>query len=162
MSVQSWMLDPATRQLEAPALIEGLAARLGATVPLARISTSLRTMHPEIYVDNLNWTREGVVRRSIPASMVRDDAFLRSPLARLDEGCTELFSDLTDGDYPLFDELRESGHTGYALFAAVAAMPTFVSFATDAEGGFTEVHIAELRACIPLLSVLLEIGRAHV
>ena len=161
--IRDWLLAPASRALDTAVMLEQLIARLRAAgVGVARMSLSVRTLHPEVFVDNYTWTPEtGMVVVARPNSLLAGRPYQSSPVIEIHRGVDEIRVRLPSEAerYPLTRELAEAGMTDYVAFA-LAGGPhrSFVSFASDAEAGF-EVSLDALRRdVIPALSLRIELA----
>jgi len=167
--IRDWLLDPRDRSLPPADMLSQLVERLmRAGVPLWRVNTSLRTLHPEVFIQNLNWERGAGCTVITRAHEVREqEMFQSSPVALIYGGSGVIRQRLDVAseslEFPVCRELKAKGGTDYV------AMPlefgdgrrTFVSFATDAQGGFTEAHTATLQAVLPALSLRVELASAY-
>lgn len=167
-AITTWLLSTECRALPAPEFLPALAERLvAAGVPLLRVSTSILTKHPEVFVANLEW------RRGMAAALVTNrrhsitgaDRYRTSPVAEIHNGADTVRGRLAEGDrrFPIFDELREGGSTDYYAVAIVLGdgKRTFFSCTTDEPRGFTDDAIALIESLRPALAARLELAAAH-
>lgn len=149
-------------------MLETLAARLAPLAPL-RLSTSVRALHPEVYVRNLVWHRGRGVETIVRAHEIVDTPmFQASPVAKIYAGEPTIRCRLVGADadlqYPICRELAAEGATDYV----VAPVPlsdgrlTYLSVATDAPAGFAADALARLDAAIPSFAQALEIEYLHI
>lgn len=163
-----WLLAQGS-ELGAEQLLDGLARSMIAKgFPLMRVSTSLLTLHPEVYVRNLVWTREEGT-----SSMYRlHDYKLRadytnSPVAAIHQGAASVRGRLegppAEIGYPILVALAKQGATDYLALPLVfeKGRRSYVSFTTDRAGGFTDEHIQELERLLPVLSLRFALESAN-
>lgn len=159
----AWLLDPATRELDGAALFLGLIEALRAAgIELDRFSASVRTLHPEVFVDNFVWTAgEGLVRKVRTNSMLNHARYQASPVAQLYAGSEEIRVDLGDvedaGRFPVTAELAEQGMLDYVALLLPGEHASFMSLASRTRRGFDR-HMSLLRALVPALSLRVELA----
>jgi adenylate cyclase len=166
--VTAWLIDPATRRAPSDVVVQQLCERLVESgVPLWRFSTSERTLHPEVFVRNLKWRRGVGVDVAVRArELTSSPAFLNSPVAAVFGGLRTLRRRLAGAeavlDYPVCRELRDAGGTDYLVHRLdLGQGVSFVSWATDREGGFSDDDVATLEGLIPALGMFLELQSAY-
>jgi adenylate cyclase len=168
-ALRLWLLDDGVKAPTMAALVEELCVWLaGHDVPIARMHLSLRTIHPEILAYIYTWQQSGSavfeldrVRRDIAIAPDYD----HSPIKRIHDGDMEFRRRLgedADADIDQFDllpELRDQGFTDYIILALRFSdgFKNTLSFATQAEGGFTDAQLDLLRGMLPILILLLEV-----
>lgn len=164
----AWLLAPETRRLACEDLLDQLCGKLlELGVPVWRVNTSERTLHPEVYVRNLVWLRDRGTSVFVRQREILDaPAFRESPIATLYQGRNELRRPLAGPDavldFPICRELAAEGGTDYLVQRlAFQRSMSFVSWATDAPGGFSDDHIATLAAIRPALEVVIELSSAY-
>ena len=158
-----------------PALVNEFCDRVVASgLPLARASVIIDTLHPVHEGRAFRWLRdeaptEPVVEygRTNRGGEVAE-SWQRSPFYHLAQtGGTILLRNLAPGeplDFPLLEELRDLGQTGYlALIHRFASEGTigemdciYSSWVTDAPGGFTADHVEALGELIPPFALALK------
>lgn len=127
----------------------------GEGVPIDRLSTSLRALHPEVLVRNATWNRGAGTRVVIRAhGVVFEQAYQRSPVRVLHEGAPSVRVDLRQPeaaiDFEVCLELKREGFTDYlALPLPLGGQrASFASFATRAPEGFSAPALARLEAAL--------------
>jgi len=156
-------------QTSVASILAGLAAQLqGSGVPVWRASTSIRTLHPEVYVRNVVW-REGagcqVTERE--HDIVDLPAFKESPVAKIYSGHGPIRCRLqgpgADLSYPICRELAAAGATDYVVHPLLFqdGRLSYLSWATNVADGFTDAHLLAILAALPCFAVALEIESAH-
>ena len=166
--ITTWLLSTECRALPAPELLAALAERLvAAGFPVLRLSTSLITKHPEVFVSNLEW-RRGMAEALVSHrrhSITQAERYRASPVAEIHNGADSVRGRLAEGDrrFPIFDELREGGSTDYYAVAIVFGQGerTYFSCTTDEPSGFTDDAIAMFETLRPALTTRLELAAAH-
>lgn len=167
-AIVGWLLSNECRALPAPEFLGALAERLIARgVPLLRLSTSIHTKHPEVFVANFEW------RRGMTAALVTDrrhsitraDTYRVSPVAEIHNGVDAIRGRLAEGDrrFPVFDELRAGGSSDYYAVAIVFGdgKRTYLSCTTDDPHGFADDVITLIEDLRPALTTRLELAAAH-
>jgi len=145
-------------------VLSGTCERLTAAgVPLWRVFVFVRTLHPDAYGRSFVW-RPGadVVINTAGFDLPGSSQFTHSPLAILYASGHEVRYRLDDPEarrFPFFDEMREEGVTDYiALLMQFTDGTTHAtSWTTKAPGGFTDEHLAALRAVVQPFARLAEI-----
>lgn len=150
MHVLRWLLTAHARHLPPEAFIEAFAERLHeAGFPVSRLVFTLRTMHPEVWLVSVRWSREDggyVLRRD--HMFDADPLFQESPVGRMYRGepgfrC-RLQAPLPANSFPILHERKEAGDTDY-LIAPLELQPGFYSYvscSTDAPDGFSDAACA--------------------
>ena len=165
-TITAWLLDPATSALEAPELLEGLVARLGAAdFALHRVSIWIPTKHPELWGHQLVWTPgEGarVTRRSHAVSSSPD--FVGTPAEALFASReTTLRCRLDREDernrFEMLRNMAAAGATDYllALMDPGTTYGSWVSYATRRPGGYDDSQLAFLGSLTPLLALHMQL-----
>jgi adenylate cyclase len=165
--IEAWLVGEESRRLGMgqafTRLIEMLRAK---DMPIARAVTSVRTRHPEVFVENLVWTkRSGLVSRMRPHAIMDTDDYRGSPGETIHRGADRVRWRVSDQTHThrLADELRADGITDYVAFAVVtSAGRTYLSFATDASRGFTDEMIDELSRVIAPFAARIELAAVEM
>ena len=167
MDIASWLLSPESRHLTFESLIQASIDRLVAQgVPLWRLSTSLQTFHPEVFVHNLKWVRgRGLESVLLPRELIQKPEYQGSPILYMyQHDLPEMHFDLTQPaaelPFEVCRELAEQGGTDYLLLGLEYSdgQRSFVSFCSDAPGGFSDSDLKCLRSLVPVLSMRNEIA----
>jgi adenylate cyclase len=161
----SWLLDPATRALGAAGVLTEFCQRLQEDgIPVERASTSIRTLHPEVWVKNVRWELgQPATVREQPHELMLSPAFTHSPVAYIYAGGNELRQRLTtpvvDTTYPLFRELRAAGFTDYVIVPLEIdrGVRSFLSLATRRETGFSEENLEQIRQLFPAFGLVMSV-----
>lgn len=167
----TWLLDPATSELEPPALLDGLAVRLTvAGLDLHRISIWIPTKHPDLWGHQLMWTPQGgsaVTRRSHEVSQSTD--YVGTPAEALhNSGDSTLRCRLDrEGDrnrFAMLAKMADAGATDYLLTSAEPRRRygSWVSYATRRSGGFDDDQLAFLQGLTPVLALHIQLLAAHL
>jgi adenylate cyclase len=156
-----WLMDgvPTPTKL----LSETCERLIAAGVPLWRVGAFVRTLHPDAYGRSFVW-RPGadVVISTAGFDLPESPQFTQSPLAILYASGHEVRYRLDDPEtrrFPFFDDMREEGVTDYIALPMPFTDGTMhaTSWTTKAPGGFTDAHLAALRAIVPPFARLGEI-----
>jgi adenylate cyclase len=180
--VARWLLEQPEHERTPEELIEQLAEQLcAAGLPLWRLATTLIAFDPVTLGTDLWWIRgQGSRRVQLDYDVLRLPHYTHSPVAHAIETGTELRCrlDLPDDQLPfaLLRELKATGATdffilplwiGDALTSAhfrhvVRHRRTWISFASDAPDGFSDVQIEALRSLAPALAMRLALETSKV
>ncbi len=166
-ALRQWLLEDGVKAAGTASLIEGLCAWLAENaVPIERMLLTVRTIHPEILAHTYVWKK--TARAVFEVDRVRRDIAMdpnydHSPIKRIHDGAGELRRRLTDAtdidEFDLLPDLRDDGYTDYVIFSLpfTDSRRNTLSFATCAEGGFTDGQLDLLRGMLPILILLLEV-----
>lgn len=167
MNLLNWLLSRETRSLPFADLLSTLMERLNTEgLNLWRVSTSLRTFHPEVFVNNLQWRRgKGVESMLQPRQLMGSSVYRESPVYALhhlgvDELRVVLQAPLETLNYEVCRELAAEGGSDYLIAALDYSdgQRSFISFTTDHAEGFSEPGLALLRSLVPALALLNELA----
>ncbi|AOP32905.1 adenylate cyclase [Leptospira tipperaryensis] len=162
----NWLSGAESRNLETKELLEELNQRLiHLGIPVSRFFTSIPTMHPEVMVRSIIWTKEEETQMLlIPHGALSDPQYIDSPIYLIREGKKEfirckLVGPEADLSYPICVDLKEKGATDYCIFPATFSLNvgSVVSWTTHAPEGFTEEHIESFRSILSVLSLRLDL-----
>jgi adenylate cyclase len=160
-----WLLTEARRTIDPNAFLQALAERLRALgVDVARVSTGVPILHPQVYSFSGLWELgKGVSERQFRTDAESLARLENSPIKTAYQGGGPVRCDPTaprrDGEYGILEDLRRDGMTDYIAFGASFSDGTHcsVSLATKRPGGFKEPDIALFTAMMPAVSVNLEV-----
>jgi adenylate cyclase len=145
--------------------LDAFAGQLRAAgIDVARITTGVPILHPQIFSFSLLWelgkdTTERLYRSGPNVS----PTMANSPIPIAYEGGGPTRCDLTappcDGEFAILDELRRDGLTDYVVYAVPFADGSFkaLSLATRRPSRFTPDELALFEAMIPALGFNLEV-----
>jgi adenylate cyclase len=166
--IVGWLLRPETRALSYEELVSSLCERLVVRgVPLWRVSTSQRTLHPEVFVRNIQWHRGGGVRSAVqPREIIDQPRYTDSPVAQVHRGAAAIRRRLAGPgaavDYPICRDLAAEGGTDYLIQPLEYSWGRdFVSWATDRAGGFSDGDLAVLEEVAPALAIVSELASSY-
>jgi adenylate cyclase len=157
----NWLASGALTPVEVlSGTCEGLTA---AGVPLWRVGAFVRTLHPDAFGRSFVW-RPGadVVINTASFDLPDSPEYKRSPLAILYDSGHEVRYRLDDPEsrrFPFFDDMRKESVTDYVALPLhfTDGSTHATSWTTKAEGGFTDEHLAALRATVLPFARLAEI-----
>jgi adenylate cyclase len=174
----AWLADAGLSNLPLEELVDGFARRLNAAgVPVARIFVGMNTLHPLLLLFSLIWDRaSGPATRFEFQHGALDEPIIRESPFRgmIESGELERRLDLRQprqpGEVPVFEELRGLGMTDWLarIFPFGELAPSIespqasqglgqlwfaCSLATERADGFSEAHLATLRAVLPLFAL---------
>ncbi len=154
--VAVWLKHSALRGDDLETLISGICERLTAAgMPLVRVNLGFSMLHPLYRAIGFTWLRgQGLSIQGIRITEHGDsrDAFLKSPhFHMLSNGLDHLRRRLNPGvppEFPVFVDLCEIGATDYLAFVQAfnqnLEQGMMGSWATDAQGGFTDNMVKTL------------------
>ena len=164
--IHDWLQRQGRHSPDIATLLGELVPKLRAGgVPVERSSIMLRTLHPQIAAQAYIWRgpEEGVKVYEAGHAMLSNDALVNSPIARIYRGWPGVRRRLADADcprdFPILTDLDEAGMTDYLALPlpfSDGARYT-VSFATRADGGFTDEQLSRLAALTPTLALVVEV-----
>src|SRR5579863_7353177 len=161
-----WLVDGA-RSAPNPSrmMAETCERMVAAGLPLWRVGVFIRTLHPDVIGRNFIW-RPGaeIVSGTANYDVLDSPEFLRSPLSIVFNERREVRARMDGPDarrFPLFDDLRAEGATGYIALPLLQVDGTAhaSSWTTKQPGGFTDEQLKALHDLIPPLSRLIEVTR---
>ena len=164
-NLTGWLMDGARSAPTPIAFLKETCERLvAAGIPLHRVGAFVRTLHPDVFGRSFVW-REGaddIAVNTADFDLPDTPQFKNSPLAILYASGHEVRYRLDDPEsqrFPFFDDMRAEGVTDYIALPLLFTDGSIhaSSWTTTAEGGFTDEHLAALRAVIPPFSRLGEI-----
>ena len=148
-------------------LIEGLARRaVEAGLPLRRLTTTMRYLHPQVIGTTYTWKREldKATQFSPPHSILQSATFLHSPFAAIMRGEVSgirrrLDIPGTPIDFPILQELKADGITDYVAMPIEFSDGSIhaVTFSADRPGGFTTEELGHLYDMLPVLARIMEV-----
>ncbi|MFZ5790295.1 MAG: adenylate/guanylate cyclase domain-containing protein [Pseudomonadota bacterium] len=160
-----WLLEEGRRAATLDEAVAGLGELLIAEgLPLARLGIHLRALHPQVRGLRVLWLPgQPPLRTLYGHDSAVAEAYALSPLAaayasgepirRRLEGRAEAF------DFPVLHDLKDEGLTDYLVTPLTfgSGERHGVSWASRAEGGFSDQHLADIRALMPALTSMIEI-----
>lgn len=162
----NWLLTAAAKHTETRTLIRDLAALLtDRGMPLLRVTSFVRTLHPQASGSSVVWTRDRPDPRSVRILRGMEDtpAFQASPLPLIFQGAAAIRRRLDVPeqtlDFPVLADLREVGATDYVAMplAFSDGMINFMTWATDRPGGFSTSELTVLWELLPALALRIEV-----
>jgi len=157
----AWLVGPTSRPLLADRLLQELGERLQPIVPVWRLSTGLRTMHPEVGVVSVWWTLDGGLRTEDVVYDKLSAEVAQGPVPLLVKAQADHLRMRLDGpphELPLLARLQQQGATDYVIMHLPGSRDHALSIATRAPGGFTEAHLQALLALRLPLSLRLDLS----
>ena len=148
-------------------LIEGLARKaVEAGLPLTRLTTTMRYLHPQVIGTTYTWTKEldQATEFSPPHGILQSATYLHSPFAAIMRGEVSGIRRRLDIpgtliDFPILQELKVKGITDYVAMPLQFSDGSIhaVTFSVDRPGGFTTEELSQLYDMLPVLGRLMEI-----
>ena len=163
-SVIHWLMKEGRRITDAKHFLESFAQRLiKAGVDVARITTGVPVLHPQLFSYSGLWQRDkGFTERLYRGDPSQDAVLANSPIKCAYEGSQfrgRLTEPPAEPEFPILDELRRAGMTDYVVLPVAFSDGTnkALSLATARTGGFSDDEIALFVAMTPAVAVNLEI-----
>jgi len=160
LSTFDWLVDGARGASTPMAVITRMGDDLrSAGIPVDRISAFVRTLHPSIAGRGFFWEPGKEVRvQENPWAGLQTEEFKRSAAAKVEGERCEVRVRLghEDSDFSGLANLKKEGFTDYLMcpLTFMGGSTHSISFATQAAGGFSEEHLACIRAIVrPLCRV---------
>ena len=166
-----WLLNEGRRLPDLADVVAGLGQQLiEGGLPLQRLYLGQRTIHPQMGAIGYLWNQGDRVTQTIERehAIVTSTAYLTSPMRRLYEDGEKLIRRRLVGpqaelDFPVLQELRETGATDYAIFSLEMAdeVRASISITTNAPQGFSDAEIASVGAVMPILAMVVDAHEWH-
>jgi adenylate cyclase len=158
-------MSEARRRTEANDFLEAFAQELlAAGVDVARITTGVPILHPQIFSFSGLWERgKAVTERLFRSGPDTTVTLANSPIGIAYQGGGPVRCDLVapprEGEYAILADLRRDGFTDYIVYAVPFADGSHkaLSFATRRPGGFNDAELALFSAMIPAVAFNLEV-----
>ncbi len=160
-----WLMTEARRHSDPIQFLDAFAGRLRAAgIDVARITTGVPILHPQIFSFSLLWEAgKETTERLFRAGPDTTAIMANSPIRIAYEGGGPTRCDLTvpprEGEFAILDELRRDGLTDYVVYAVPFADGSFkaLSLATRRASRFTDDELLLFEAMIPALAFNLEV-----
>lgn len=164
-AVLDWLVNETSAERFLDRILVEMCRRLVAEgVPVARATLHVRTQNPQWMGARLLWTRgKDEAEIAMFEYGIEDTSqYQNSPISEMANGAAEVRRNLEgsdDGDYTLYRELRAEGYTDYIAWPIHHTLGKrhFLTFSSDAPGGFQDAHVAYLRDLLPVLALVSEI-----
>ncbi|MFL5322063.1 MAG: adenylate/guanylate cyclase domain-containing protein [Myxococcaceae bacterium] len=166
--LERWLLMERRSTSGVEKLVEGFALQLvDAGFPIWRLRAAALAMHPNVYARAIQWQRgKPVTAEKATVDIMASSQYVGSPVERIHKGADVVHCRL---DVPVEQlafkhvaDLKAQGGTDYVILSLVFGdgRRSFISFATDAKGGFTDEQVLRLQRLVPLLALRLELESA--
>ena len=163
VALRDWLVGEAHDISDPNVIVEGLCLRLrDAGVPLDRAVSAVELRHAERAANARVWEFGSPAREHIFGHDRGSEAAEGHALAeahRLNQWIFSWLPDLPDDTFDVVAELKAAGYTHHIAVPVVLpnGMRNGFTFATRAEGGFSDDDVAVLRSILPTLAALQEI-----
>lgn len=161
-----WLINHTHKQPFFDNLFGELCQELVAdNVRLHRATVHIRTLHPQFMGGTVLWETgmNEAQLTMIGHAALQSPQYQHSPVRALFDGSQDeiryQFPEPTASDFSIFNDLRERGFTDYIALPMMFVSGTrhACSWATQADGGFSDDEIAYLKKVRPLLAMAMEI-----
>jgi adenylate cyclase len=163
-SIIRWLMTDGRRITNARSFLDNFATCLiEAGVDVARITTGVPVLHPQLYSYSGLWELgQGVTERHYRADASQDAILANSPIKSAYESSrfrSRLTAPAAELEFPILADLRRAGITDYVVLPLPFSDGTnkALSFATSRASGFSDDEIALFVAMTPAVAVNLEI-----
>lgn len=162
----TWLLTAASSHTSTRTLIRDLSALLvDRGLPMLRVTSFVRTLHPQTSGASVVWTRDRPDPRELRILRGMEDtpAFRASPLPLIFQGAAAIRRRLDlpeqELDFPILSDLRDQGATDYVAMPLTFSdgMINFMTWATDRPGGFSTDELTVLWDLLPALALRIEV-----
>lgn len=174
-ALRDWVIRQGVLGTAFDVLLRELCERLlSIGLPVLRVNTAYRALHPVFGAVSHRWNKNRGAEREIFRRGNTEEGWVKSPIYHMiDQNLTELRADPTDpatcARFPILQDFQNEGATDYLAMAVVVggggrgtverpSEGVTVTFTSDGEGGFSERDIDDLRALMPVLGVTLHAG----
>lgn len=168
-----WLVEETLRGTRADRVMKHFCEALAANgVPLVRGHIAAGQLHPLFRSFSVSWNRDsGIIRDRFSYEGSTTEAWEQSPLkAILSSDLEEIRARLHLGEgvnrYPVLKDFKERGYTDYLCLRTAFSSPIeealarmdgcIASFASDAEGGFSDNCIDTIKRLFPRLAVAIK------
>jgi adenylate cyclase len=163
--VIQWLMTEARRHADPCDFLDAFAGvLLAAGIDVARITTGVPILHPQIFSFSGLWQfGQGTTERLYRAGAQANSIMTNSPIRTAYEGRGPVRFNLSappqEGEFDILTELRAGNYTDYVVYPVPFADGSYkaLSFATKRGGGFAGSDIALFAAMIPAVAFNLEV-----
>jgi len=160
-----WLMTEARKRADPCEFLEAFAQTLlAAGVDVARVTTGVPILHPQIFSFSGLWQAgSGATERLFRATPEAFAIMTNSPIRIAYDGGGPYRCDLTEpanaDEFPILAELRGEGLTDYIVYSVPFADGSYkaLSFATRRKSGFSDDEVALFEAMIPAVAFNLEV-----
>ncbi len=166
-AIHRWLVDEPNDPGNHGGFARALAERLTqAGLPIWRVSFALLTMHPEVLWRTVQWKRDAeLVVHDQPHARLEDAFYKQSAVAVVRASKKSVRVRLSNGDlaFPICSELRAAGGTDYLVYPLefTNGAVSYISFASDGVGGFSDADIALLDELRPFVARRIELDSSY-
>ena len=176
--LRDWIVHQGVKRSPFDQLLVGMCERLlDVGIPVLRVNTAYRALHPVYGAVSHRWRKHGGTEREIFRRGGTAEGWLKSPLYHmLEHQLDEFRADPTDPatceKFPVLKDFQDEGATDYLAAGirfgdgprATVDDPgegVSVTFTSDAPDGFTDRDIEDLRLLLPYLGITLHAGASR-
>lgn len=164
-SFLAWLHGEGRLITDRVAFVSAFAAKLlEAGVPVARISTAVPVLHPNVDTSAIFWQADSGAEERMwqmtPETMkMRQNSPLHIAYFDGKSSRCRIGPEAEEGEFSILPDLRAAGMTDYLALPAPFSDGSnkAMTFATKAPGGFSDTHIALFEAMMPTAAMILEI-----
>ncbi|WP_422366996.1 adenylate/guanylate cyclase domain-containing protein [Pelagibius sp.] len=168
--VIDWLTDMGMRRSRITTLHDGFIRELiNLGVPVARSTLHMPQLHPQLRAVTVLWEAEAGGAMEIPRAhgVEQSSFFMTSPVRLIYEGGPAIRRRLAEPgcpqDFPIIEDLVKEGYSDYTarpLPFSNKQMNT-LTLASRREGGFDDLDIATVDACLPAFATVLELRNVY-
>ena len=176
LALSLWIMEKGVQGVGFDELLEGLSRQLlDAGIPVLRVNTAYRALHPVFGAVSHRWHKHrGTEREIFTRSATPSEMWLKSPIYHmLDQNVLEFRADPTDpatqDRFPVLGDFHKEGATDYFVLSKVfgpnpersvenPGEGLTISVTSDAPGGFSDQDITDLKGLLPVIAISLHAG----
>ena len=168
--VIDWLTDMGMRRSRITMLHDGFVRQLiNIGIPVDRSTLHMPQLHPQLRAVTVLWEAEAGGAMEIPRAhgVERSEFFQQSPVRLVYDGGPPIRRRIADPDcpidFPIVKDLKESGFTDYTARPLPFSNKQIntVTLASKREGGFSDLDIATVDACLPAFATVLELRHVY-
>ena len=168
--VIDWLTDMGMRRSRITMLHDGFVRQLiNIGVPVERSTLHMPQLHPQLRAVTVLWEAEAGGAMEIPRvhGIEETGFFLDSPVRLINLGGPPIRRRLAEPgcpiDFPIVKDLHEAGFSDYTARPLPFSNKQIntVTLACKRDGGFSDLHIATIDACLPAFATVLELRNVY-
>lgn len=168
--VIDWLTDMGLRRSRITMLHDGFIRQLiGIGIPVDRSTLHLPQLHPQLRAVTVLWEAEAGGAMEIPRvhGIEQTEFFMASPVRLVNEGGPAIRRRLHEADcpidFPIVKDLHEGGYSDYTARPLPFSNRQIntITLASKRDGGFSDLDIAAVDACLPVFATVLELRNIY-
>lgn len=164
--ILDWLVNGTRQERFLDTIFGDCCAKLRADgIPIARAVLHLRIQHPQWLGTRILWRPDldAAELHPVEFGITETETYRNSPVSAVHAGAAQIRKRLedppSDGEFPIYDELRRQGLTDYVAWPLEYTLDKrhVINFATDRPGGFTDDELGLLHDLLPALALVTEV-----